>query len=475
MIAFLLVIGVSFYAVATSLITLVGDSLLDEKVQVEKNTVSDLAIRFSEALIDQTSDALYEDLLEAGRQSGGRILLLDMDSKVQFDTFSEYNGMRLDLGEVSSILSGENTIDYGFHKLETDEYASEPTLVNALLGQDPSGVWVGYFTAVLVRDGTRLGVLLYSSQVQDMIDSLLSIRVDMMMYFLLATIIVIIFSFIVSGWITRPVGALTAGIERMAKGDYTGRVHVSGGGEMGKLAETFNAMSEKLENLERSRNQFVSNASHELKTPLATMKILLESLIYQEDMDVKLRNEFMDDINKEIDRLNSVTGDLLTLVHIDSNKLKLRREMIRLADSVKETVRRLRPLASGRGQVIELSIQDDCDIFADPIKIQQVIYNIIENGIKYSADGGTVKVSLARDGRDAVLKITDNGVGIPKEDIPHIFDRFYRVDKARSRETGGTGLGLSIVQQIVRLHGGSISVQSQIDKGTTFTIELPLK
>lgn len=465
----------SFYAVAASLISLVGDYLLQEKVTAERSTVSELAVSIAQVYQSQSTDACYDALVEAGRQTGGRLLLLDMDGKVMLDTFNEFDGMRLDLGEVSTLLSGELNADYGFHRLENTAVTRTPSLLERLFGTDLESVWVGYFTSVLVRDGQRIGVLLYSSQIQDMVDSLNHLRAEMLMYFLLATLIVFVFSLIVSRWLTRPVAALTAGVEQISRGDFKSRVHVAGRGEMAKLAETFNLMSERLENLDNSRNQFVSNASHELKTPLATMKILLESLIYQDDMDPALRREFMQDIDKEIDRLNSVIGDLLTLVHIDSHKMKLHREMMFLADAVKETVRRLAPLANGRGQEIEVSISDACEIHADSLKIQQVIYNIIENGIKYTPDGGKISVRLFREGRDAILQISDTGVGIPPEDLPHIFDRFYRVDKARSRDTGGTGLGLSIVQQIVRLHAGSIDVQSQLGEGTTFTIELPMK
>ena len=197
--------------------------------------------------------------------------------------------------------------------------------------------------------------------------------------------------------------------------------------------------------------------------------------MYQDDMDPQLRGEFLGDIDKEIDRLSSVVGDLLTLVHIDSHKLKLRREMMVFADTVRESVARLKPLAQTRDQEIKMQIADSCEMFADPGKLAQVCYNIIENAIKYTPNGGTVTVSLHKSGRDAVLDISDTGVGIPPEDLPHIFDRFYRVDKARSRDTGGTGLGLSIVKQIVRLHAGSVNVQSEVGKGTTFTVQLPVK
>ena len=293
--------------------------------------------------------------------------------------------------------------------------------------------------------------------------------------FAMALVVVLVVAGFISSIVTRPVAELSAGIERMSKGDYKHRVHVPGKGEMAQLAAAFNQMSEQVHNLDEARNQFVSNASHELKTPLTTIKILVESMIYQDDMDPELRHEFLGDINKEIDRLSSVVGDLLTLVHIDSHKLKLRREMMVFADTVRESVSRLEPLAKRRGQTIKTEIQDSCEMFADPGKLAQVCYNIIENASKYTPDGGSIRVTLRRMGRDAVLEIADTGVGIPEADLPHVFDRFYRVDKARSRDTGGTGLGLSIVQQIVRLHAGSVTVASEMGKGTTFTVQLPVK
>ncbi|MDR3050131.1 MAG: HAMP domain-containing histidine kinase [Oscillospiraceae bacterium] len=475
MLAFLLIVVVSFSAIARLLTGLVGDSLFAEKTRAEQRTVESLATRLSDIMADMDGRALYTAVQQAGSQLGGRLLVLDTDGKVQADSFSAYNGMRLQLAEVISILQDGKSVDYGFHLLPGGGARQRPSWLDVLGYRDLSQVWVGYFTAAMQADGRPLGVLLYSSQVQDMVDSMTALRDEMTLYFLVAALGVVLLSLLVSRWITKPIAALTKGIEQTTKGDFTSRVRVSGGGEMARLAETYNLMSERLENLDNSRNQFVSNASHELKTPLATMKILLESLIYQEDMDPALRREFMQDINKEIDRLNMVIGDLLTLVHIDSHKMKLRREMMTLSTSVKEAVRRLAPLASDRGQEIEVALHDPCEMFADPAKLQQVMYNLVDNAIKYTPDGGRVRITLERMGRDAVLKIADTGVGIPKEDLPHVFQRFYRVDKARSRETGGTGLGLSIVQQIVRLHGGSIDVESDQGKGTTFILQLPVK
>ena len=294
------------------------------------------------------------------------------------------------------------------------------------------------------------------------------------MYFLIAAAVAMVIALVFSRILTRPVVSLTRSIQRMGRGDFSVRVPVVGSGELKRLSETFNAMSEKLEMLDQSRNQFVSNASHELKTPLATMKILLESIIYQPEMDGEMRTEFLTDINKEIDRLNMVIGDLLTLVSMDSKTMRLNRTSFSLAQLVSDTADRLKLVLEKRDQELKLQLSDRCEMYADSAKLTQVIYNLLENASKYTQEGGSIRVRLIRSGRDAILSITDNGPGIPKEDQAHIFDRFYRVDKARSRETGGTGLGLSIVHQMVIMHGGTVSVESEEGNGCTFTVELPI-
>ena len=471
----MLVIGAAFYLVAFSTVRLVGDALFSDAIRSHAAQTQNLAAALGEKLGSDTADAFHQRLLQAASQSGGRLLVVDADGKVTYDTFGERCGTLLALAEVRSVLRGEKDADYGFHLRDGAGKTQAPSVLDALTGRDISRVWVGCFVSPLEADGQRTGALLLLTDVQETVDSLISVRDRMVFIFLLALTAVLVLAGLISRIVTRPVAELSGGIERMSKGDYEYRVHVQGKGEMAQLAAAFNQMSEQVHNLDEARNQFVSNASHELKTPLATIKILVESMMYQDDMDPQLRREFLGDIDREIDRLSSVVGDLLTLVHIDSHKLRLRREMMVLADTVRETAARLAPLAKKRGQQIVVHIQDECEMFADPGKLAQVCYNIIENAIKYTPDGGTITVSLAKAGRDAVLEIADTGVGIPEADLPHVFDRFYRVDKARSRETGGTGLGLSIVKQIVRLHAGTVTVASEYGKGTTFTVQLPVK
>ena len=410
-------------------------------------------------------------LIKAGGELNGRLMVLDNTGKVQADSYSELNGSRMELPEVASILLQGKTIDYGVHQLSTQKSLNVLSFLEPL---DPNEQWVGYCTAAITVQGQTIGVLLFSSTIQDMMQRLVSLQQRMALYFIAAALAAMAIALIISRVITKPIVTLTRSIQRMGRGDLSVRVPIKGSGELKRLAETFNVMSEKLEMLDKSRNQFVSNASHEMKTPLATMKILLENIIYQPEMDAELRTEFLSDVNREINRLNLIISDLLTLVSMDSKTMRLNRETFKFAKVVSDVTHRLAMVADKRKQEIKLQITDGCEMYADCAKLTQVVYNIMDNAIKYTPEGGLIRVRLIRSGRDAILSISDNGPGIPKEDQPHIFDRFYRVDKARSRDTGGTGLGLSIVNQLVLMHGGSVSVQSEEGHGSTFKVELPI-
>ena len=296
----------------------------------------------------------------------------------------------------------------------------------------------------------------------------------MLSWLALVAVIVVVISVAMSRYFTRPIAELNEGIVEMTRGDFSNRVRVRGHNEFAQLAVAFNMMCERIENLDKARSQFVSNASHELKTPLSTMKILIETLMYQDPMDPDMTREFLGDINKEIDRLNSVIGDLLTLVSMDGGEKKLETKPVAVADILGDNVRRLQPLAREKGIEMTASLRDQtATVDGDASRLTQVFYNLMDNAIKYTGRGGSVRVEMSRRDKKVIVKVIDTGIGIPREDQLHIFDRFYRVDKARSRETGGTGLGLSIVRQIVLLHGGTVTVSSEEEKGSTFTVELP--
>ncbi len=447
--------------------------MFDDRMRQDRANVNRLAEDVSPLYLASDTDQMQAILESATSDLGGRLMVLDMSGKVQADSQRELNGSRMEVPEVTAILSTGQTNAYGVHTLKEGN-SEKWDVLHFLQPFDQQAEWVAYCTTSLMIGDRIIGVLLYSSPIQDMMQRVFMLQDQMMLYFLVAAVAAMIIALVFSRIITRPIVSLTKSIQRMARGDFSGRVPEKGSGELRRLSETFNSMSEKLEMLDQSRNQFVSNASHELKTPLATMKILLESIIYQPEMDNDMRTEFLTDINKEIDRLNSIIGDLLTLVSMDAKTMRLNRTSFSLAQLVTDNAHRLELVIKQRKQELKLQLSDRCDMYADSAKLTQVVYNLMENASKYTQEGGVIRVRLIRSGRDAILTVSDNGPGIPKEDQAHIFDRFYRVDKARSRDTGGTGLGLSIVHQMVLMHGGTVSVDSDEGNGATFTVELPI-
>ncbi|MEG2317113.1 MAG: HAMP domain-containing sensor histidine kinase, partial [Clostridia bacterium] len=315
--------GVSYYAVATSLIGLVGDYLFDDRMQQDRARADQLAVEVAPLFSTAQMSELQRTLMAVGGELGGRLMVLDANGKVQADSFSELNGSRMELPEVASILAMGKTADYGVHRLSDSSAAY--SVLRFLRPYDQNANWVAYCTSALTSAGKTVGVLLYSSPIQTMMQRLFALQDQMVMYFFIAATVALVIAMFFSRVITKPIASLTRSIQRMGRGDFSVRVPVKGSGELRRLSETFNTMSEKLEMLDKSRNQFVSNASHELKTPLSTMKILLENIIYQPEMDVEVRTEFLTDINKEIDRLNLIINDLLTLVSMDSKTMRLNR------------------------------------------------------------------------------------------------------------------------------------------------------
>ncbi len=470
LIAYLLIIIIAFSVVAATLIQLVGDYMFNQRVRDDQRVAENLASLLSEALYSLDVGAMYESALNASAENLSRVMVLDRYGVVQVDARSELNGRRFQNAEVIRALNGGGP-DYGFYDIDDTGTLSHRTGLTAL---GNIREMTGLYAAPIYRDSELIGALVYISQAQEIYESLREITTQTILWMVMVAASALLMSMFVVRTITRPIGELSAGISRMSRGDLSTRVEVRGKNEFAQLASAFNSMSEKLERLDKSRNQFVSNASHELKTPLSTMKILSETLLYQENYDPEMQKEFLSDINKEIDRLNRIVSDLLTLVNIDSGGMQMNLGETRLRDVVTEQVKRLTPLAREAGLELSCVIRDPCETTGDSLKLQQVVYNVIDNAIKYTPRGGEVHVELAKVGKKAVIRVEDTGIGIPQEDLPHIFDRFYRVDKARSRETGGTGLGLSIVKQIVLLHDGDVRAESVENKGSTFTIELPL-
>ena len=314
--------------------------------------------------------------------------------------------------------------------------------------------------------------MLFSASIQDVVDSLNEVTRQITVIFLAVIVIVIIAIFLLSGWITKPIVELTSAIRRMGTQGYV-RVDEKGSGEIAELGRAFNRMSERIEDHDRVRDEFVANASHELKTPLATMKLLSESILYQENPDPAMVKEFFGDVNHEVDRLTRIVTELLRLVQEDTSDGQLIIEELELDRLVGRVCARLDGLARNKGITLTTALEP-VKLQGDPMRLEQVAVNLVENAIKYT-DEGTVSVRVAPEEGHAVFEVKDTGIGIPKESIEHLFERFYRVDKARSRSTGGTGLGLSITEKLVAQHHGTIDVESTLGEGSCFTVRLPLR
>jgi len=233
-------------------------------------------------------------------------------------------------------------------------------------------------------------------------------------------------------------------------------------------------MTTKLETLESSRQEFVSNVSHELKTPITSIKVLADSLLQQEDAPAELYREFLVDITAEIERENKIITDLLSLVKMDKSECELNISSVNINELCEQILKRIRPIAAERN--IDLNFESFRPVIAevDEVKLSLAINNLIENAVKYNYDNGWVRVSLNADHKFFYIKVSDSGVGIPADEQENVFERFYRVDKARSRDTGGTGLGLAITRNAILVHKGAIKIYSKEKEGTTFTVRIPL-
>ena len=274
--------------------------------------------------------------------------------------------------------------------------------------------------------------------------------------------------------VVRPLHQIAATIENVSAGYSDDVLHVDTFTETKSISEAINKMMGRLKLLDDSREEFVSNVSHELKTPMTSMKVLADSLLEQENLPVEMYQEFMGDIAKEIDRENKIITDLLSLVKMDKKGQTLNIESININELLEQILKRLKPIAEKKNVEIVMESFRPVTAEIDETKLSLAISNLVENAVKYNHDNGWVHVSLNADHKFFYVKVEDSGIGIPKEDQAHVFERFFRVDKSHSREIGGTGLGLAIARNAVIAHRGAIKVYSEEGEGTTFTVRIPL-
>ena len=358
------------------------------------------------------------------------------------------------------------------------KYALTGEVVAALRGNDAfssryaEGCFHSRASAPVMNRGTVVGAVCLWQRDDGQGLLLEEIQRNMRLVSLVVGLVVLGIFALFSHRLTRRVSTLLSGIRTVRAGEYTHRVSMTGHDELAQLAEDFNQLTGRLQATEEERRRFVSDASHELKTPLASIRLMTDTILQDEEIDREMTREFVTDIGEAADRLIHISQELLAL-----NRLEERREVPSEAVDVnawaERTCRMLAPLAKEAGVTLETDLGEDCAARCDPEDVSQIFRNLMENAIKYNVPGGRVTVTTRRAEDLVLLSVADTGMGIPEEDRERIFQRFYRVDKARSRAAGGTGLGLSIVQDTVRFYGGGVDVEPRPGGGTVFSVTLP--
>lgn len=381
-----------------------------------------------------------------------RILVTDNAGKVLYDT-----------RETSSAVG-----DYAF-------YAE---IVQALLGNDAfscsyeNGAFRSRATSPVLYQNQIIGAVYAYEYDTEQASLLLGLQGNLLRLSGVIGAAVLVLSLVLSRALTKKISKLLTAIRQVREGAYSHRAEISGRDEIAQIGEEFNSLTDRLQTTENARRRFVSDASHELKTPLAAIRLLTDSILQTDNIDLDTAREFVADIGQEAERLSRITEDLLRLTRLDSGVLD-QPTAVDVLPVLEQVMRMMSLVAQEKGVNLTYEATEGCMVLATKDEIHQVIYNLTDNAVKYSASGAGVQVSLGMEDNQVVLSVADNGVGIPEEDLPRIFERFYRVDKARSRAAGGTGLGLSIVSDTVKRRGGTVSAANRPQGGAVFTVRWP--
>ena len=378
-----------------------------------------------------------------------RLLVTDQSGLAIYDSRQQDVGKYMLLPEILQAVDGNDVFSWQYHDGAMNSRAATPIV---FFGNIVGCVYMTEFD-------TSQGMLIKS------------IQTTVLQITLILELVVILFSLAYSKSFSRRMQKIMNSVRIIQNGDYSHKLQMGGMDELSLLGNEINDLTERLQTSEQKRSRFVSDASHELKTPLASIKLLTDSIL-QNDMDLDTTREFVGDIGNEADRLNRMTQKLLSLTKVDGQE-QTDSEIIYMGPTVHRVTRMLTPVARQAGVTLELNLENDCPILILEDDLYQIVFNLMENGIKYNVPGGHLYVTLGRQEDNAILTVRDTGMGIAEDALGHIFERFYRVDKARSRATGGSGLGLAIVRAIARRNRGEIEVSSVVDQGTTFTVTFP--
>ena len=418
-----------------------------EAAMLEKCQRAATEIAQLEVLSPNTAGKAIQDL---GSLSVSRLIITDHSGTCIYDSLNTAEGTYILLPEVVAAMSGNKSFSWELRSSVMYSHAAMP----------------------VYSYGTRIGCVYMMEYDAEQGALLMSLQNNILTISLILVVVVILFSFGFATAFSRRLRRIMASMRIIREGDYAHKVTMGGSDELAFLGEEVNELTDRLEASESRRRQFVSDASHELKTPLASIKLLSDSIL-QNEMDPDTVREFVSDIGNEADRLNRMTQKLLSLSRVESQQ-DGECEIVSMAPTVERVVRMLSGIAEKNSITIETELLDPCPILILEDDLYQIIFNLAENGIKYNLPGGKLRIRLQQQEDNAVLTVSDTGVGIPQESLEHIFERFYRVDKARSRSSGGSGLGLSIVRSMVERNDGTICVASVPQQGSVFTVTFPI-
>ena len=402
-------------------------------------------------LLGNTSEVAEMELSQLAGLYNGRIVIVNNGFRIIKDPYGLDENKLIISEELLKCFQGSRTMRYD----ETSGFIE--------------------MTIPLKNDADEVeGVLVISTPTNDIQESRSALSHRVLLLQIGMAALVFLVALYTSRLLIRPFGRVTQSLDEMTGGFLDEDISIPDYTETQLLSEAYNRMLKRLRVLEDSRQEFVSNVSHELKTPITSVKVLADSLIAQDDVPVELYKEFMTDIGEEIDRENKIINDLLSLVKLDKKAADLQIEDKNINELLEQLIKRLKPIADKKK--VELVLESFKPVVAqvDETKLSLALSNLVENAIKYNKEADWVRVSLNVDHKYFYVKVEDSGIGIPEESQEHIFERFYRVDKSHSREIGGTGLGLAITRSAVLMHRGAIKVYSKLGEGTTFTVRIPL-
>lgn len=426
--------------------------------------------------ISSTTDNLSIEIDQFASVLEGRIIIIDSEYRIVKDTYAIEQNKYMMSNDVHEMMLGR--LSNNSKILDQNRYVEimVPILDSSVITTTLENNTSSGRTSNSAASDTRQvkGVIICMVSIQDLVETDAYMQEQGRIWYALFIFLALVLAFGMAHLIPKPIRTLNKKLKQVSEGHLDETIEMESSTEIMDLTETFNQILFKLQILENSRQEFVSNVSHELKTPITSMKVLADSLLVQEDVPAEMYREFMTDIAEEIERENKIINDLLTLVRLDKQAVDLNIDTVNINMLLELLLKRIRPIAAKRN--IEIVFESKREIMAeiDEVKLSLAFANLIENAVKYNVDNGWVRVVLDADHKFFYVKVTDSGVGIPEDCQEQVFERFYRVDKARSRETGGTGLGLAITRNAILMHKGAINLYSKLGEGTTFTVRIPL-